>query len=61
MKKILAVLLAFILCFLLCACGGNSSGNIVYLDEAFTIGDYEITITDTEFVDNWNPNGDSEE
>lgn len=61
MKKILALALAGILCFSLCACGGNGSGNnIVYPDEPITIGDYEITITDTEFVDNWNPNGDYE-
>lgn len=73
MKKFLALFLASLLCFSLCACGGNSSDNdesgsgtdenssdnIVYLDETITIGDYEITITDTEFVDNWNPNGDS--
>ncbi len=70
MKKFLALLLAGILCFALCACGGDTSGeneektdksNVVYLDEPITIGDYEITITDTEFVDNWNPNGDSKE
>lgn len=61
MKKILALILAVILCLTLCACGGNNSGNIIYSDEAFTIGDYEITITDTEFVDNWDPNGDCKE
>lgn len=67
MKKIIALLLACILCFSLCACGGDSSenkdasekSNVIYLDETITIGDYEITITDTEFVNNWNPNGDS--
>ncbi len=61
MKKLLALILAVVLCFLLVACGGNTSDNVVYLDETITIGDYEITITDTEFVDNWNPNGDSKE
>lgn len=60
MKKILALILTVVLSFTLCACGGNSSNNIIYLDETITVGDYEITITDTEFVDNWNPNGDSE-
>ena len=66
MKKIIALLLTVVLCFSLCACGGGgekeseSPSNVIYLDEPIAIGDYEITITDAEFVDNWNPNGDSE-
>lgn len=64
MKKLIFLLLVFGMAVGLCACGskdGFVENKTIYLDESITIGDYEITVTDTEFVDNWNPNGDCEE
>ncbi|MBE6782992.1 MAG: hypothetical protein E7536_03165 [Ruminococcaceae bacterium] len=61
MKKTLSLILALALCLSLCACGrGNEtqSGNNgssdetirILLNEPFTIGEYEFTITNWEFV-----------
>lgn len=55
MKRIAALLLSLIMMVVLCACGDNGTGapveeNELKLNETITVGDYEFTVTETEFV-----------
>ena len=68
MKKTISLLLALVLCLSLCACGtdeqentsSNTTETSVYqpaeisLNEVITAGNYEFSITKTEFVDRYN-------
>lgn len=52
MKKILAILLTITMCIPLVACGGAQTKEIG-LNETITVGDYEFTLAETEFVDQY--------
>ena len=54
MKKLLALLLVFTVIFSLCGCSLKTKD--LKLNETVTIGDYEVTITGTEFTYGWDPN-----
>ena len=54
MKKLLALLLVFTVILSLCGCSLKTKD--LKLNETVTIGDYEVTITGTEFTYGWDPN-----
>lgn len=53
MKKVITLVLAAIMLVSLCACGAEKT---LSLGETVTIGDYEITVTNTELTYGWDPN-----
>ena len=54
MKKLLSLLLVLTVISSLCGC--NLGTKSLKLNETVTIGDYEVTITGTEFTYGWDPN-----
>ena len=54
MKKILCLLLALAITLSICGC--SLKAETLDLNETVTIGDYEVTITGTEFTYGWDPN-----
>lgn len=54
MKKLLALLLVFTVILSLCGCSLKTKE--LKLNETITIGDFEVTITGTEFTYGWDPN-----
>ena len=62
MKKTLSLILALVLCLSLCSCGGGNESQsenngssdetiMIHLNEPFTIGEYEFTITNWKFIE----------